>query len=138
MGRHICASTRYVIIYNLTHPVLSDLNTRCTASIKIKEQRHLAYSRPGSNMMTKKKRNKSRLTDTDNSNEIRNKTDSSVSLFNFDTSSSLLPPKPLTSLDDNENDDDNSYVYPVTDFPQISSFELSMNFPALIVPVRRT
>jgi tRNA (guanine37-N1)-methyltransferase len=95
--------------------------------------------------MTKKKRNKSEKNTNDDSSVP------SFSIFDFVTLSSLLPPKPPVSssssstiVDGNENDNikystkDNSYVYPVTDFPPTSSFEVSMEFPALIVPVRRT
>jgi tRNA (guanine37-N1)-methyltransferase len=105
--------------------------------------------------MTKKKRNKSEKNTNDNDSSVP-----SFSIFDFVTLSSLLPPKPLVASvssssssstiingnEKNENskysnskdDNNNSYVYPVTDFPSISSFEVSMEFPALIVPVRRT
>jgi tRNA (guanine37-N1)-methyltransferase len=99
--------------------------------------------------MTKKKRNKSEKNTNDDSSVP------SFSIFDFVTLSSLLPPKPppvssslssssSTIIDGSENDNikysikDNNYVYPVTDFPPTSSFEVSMEFPALIVPVRRT
>ena len=44
----------------------------------------------------------------------------------------MLPAKP-----DGSNGGDN-YVYPVDAFPPISAFEVSTEFPALILPVRRT
>ena len=54
----------------------------------------------------------------------------SFSKFTFDDMSSLLPAKPEKS---NE-----SYVYPIEAFPPTSAFEISTEFPSLILPVRRT
>jgi len=50
--------------------------------------------------------------------------------FHFDKLSSLLPSK--------EKIDGANYVYSIDDFPPASVFEVSTNFPALILPVRRT
>ena len=60
----------------------------------------------------------------------------SFSKFTFDDMSSLLPAKPDTN--GNENQSSENYVYPIEAFPPISAFEISTEFPALILPVRRT
>jgi len=56
----------------------------------------------------------------------------SFSKFSFDGMKSLLPAKPVTGEGDKE------YVYPVDAFPPTSAFEVSTEFPALILPVQRT
>ena len=81
----------------------------------------------------------------------------SFSNFKFEETSSLLPAKPDTSGGDvgggvggGESGDgaessgnininvDNDYVYPADVFPPISAFDMSTEFPAIILPVKRT
>ncbi len=57
----------------------------------------------------------------------------SFSKFSFDGMKSLLPAKPVVA-----GEGDKSYVYPVDAFPPTSAFDVSTEFPALVLPVRRT
>ncbi len=56
----------------------------------------------------------------------------SFSKLSFDETTSLLPAKPVAS------EGDTGYVYPVDAFPPTLAFEVSTEFPALILPVKRT
>ena len=66
--------------------------------------------------------------------------------FKFEETSSLLPAKPDTSSGDGgehgdgaeSNSNINDYVYPANVFPPISAFDMSTEFPAIILPVKRT
>lgn len=68
----------------------------------------------------------------------------SFSNFKFEETSSLLPAKPDTSgggggeSGDGAESSNNDYVYPVDFFPPISAFDMSTEFPAIILPVKRT
>ena len=56
----------------------------------------------------------------------------STSIFEF--SSVPLPPKPAS---DNNGSTSSDFIYPVTDFPPLSAFDVSMQVPALVIPVKR-
>ena len=64
----------------------------------------------------------------------------SFSKFAFNEMSSLLSVKPDTYGEKNGDGSqkNKNYVYPVDAFPPTSAFEMSTEFPALILPVRRT
>jgi tRNA (guanine37-N1)-methyltransferase len=99
--------------------------------------------------MTEMTQTKEGTTDGSKSNKKEDAVIGSSSVFdsfskvNLEEIPSLLSAIPDTGGAGGENGDDNetsgnAYVYPADSFPSLSAFEVSTEFPALILPVRRT